>query len=106
MLDLSDDDLLASFASGIANIAAVSLEIGVPTLASLPYSVSSSYRNLLAVALEIDLDIPAVQAIKKAAAAAPAPSAAPATTAAPAAKAPEPKKEESEEEELGLGLFD
>merc|ERR1712158_211358 len=75
ILDISDDDLRARFMSGVANVAAVSLAIGYPTVASVPHSVVNGMKNLLAVAA----------------------AAAPAAAAAEPEKAPE--KEESEEEE-------
>merc|ERR1712150_469179 len=114
ILDITDDDILKKFTSGISNIAAASLAIGYPTVASVPHSIVNGFRNLAAVCLEADIDIPQIQGIKefladpsKFAAAAPA-----AAADAPAADAPaaEAKKEESEEsgsdDDMGFGLFD
>jgi len=105
ILDIDDEAMAKSFASGVATIAAIGLEIGYPTLASLPYSVINAFKNVLAVALEIDYDIPQVAALK---AAASAPKAAAPAKEAPAKEAPKAaaKKEESEEEDMGFGLFD
>jgi len=114
ILDITDDDILKKFTSGISNIAAASLAIGYPTVASVPHSIVNGFRNLAAVCLEADIDIPQIAGIKeyladpsKFAAAAPA-----AAADAPAADAPaaEAKKEESEEsgsdDDMGFGLFD
>ncbi len=96
---------------GIANIAAVSLEIGYPTVASVPHSVVNGFKNVAAVCLEADIDIPQIAAIKEFLA---DPSKF-AVAAAPAAEAKDnkpaeaEKKEESEEEsddDMGFGLFD
>jgi len=111
ILDIKPADLIAHFCSGIANIAAVSLEIGYPTVASAPHSIVNGFKNLAAVCLEADIDIKEIQSIKEyladpskfAVAAAPS---AQAKDDKPAAAA---KKEESEEEsddDMGFGLFD
>jgi len=111
VLDITDDDIVKSFCAGIANIASVSLAIGYPTAASVPHSVINGFKNIAAVCLEADIDIPQIAMIKefladpsKFAAAAPA-------AAAPAAggdKKEEAKKEETEEsdDDMGFGLFD
>jgi len=114
ILDITDDDIVKKFSSGIANVAAASLAIGYPTVASVPHSIVNGFRNLAAVCLEADIDIPQIQGIKEfladpekfAALAAPATS-----EAAPAEEAKEEaKKEESEDDEsdddMGFGLFD
>merc|ERR1719336_2575750 len=113
ILDITDDDILKKFTSGISNIAAASLAIGYPTVASVPHSVVNGFKNIAAVCLEADIDIPQIATIKEfladpskfAAAAAP-------VEAAPAAveeKKEEAKKEESEsgsDDDMGFGLFD
>jgi len=113
ILDITDDDILKKFTSGISNIAAASLAIGYPTVASVPHSIVNGFRNLAAVCLEADIDIPQIQGIKEYLA---DPSkfaaAAPAAADAPAAEETkeEAKKEESEEsgsdDDMGFGLFD
>ena len=112
ILDISDDDLRARFMSGVANVAAVSLAIGYPTVASVPHSVVNGMKNLLAVAAATDITFKEAETLKEFLAdpskfAAVAAAAAPAAAAAEPEKAPE--KEESEEEEdddMGFGLFD
>merc|ERR1711920_645948 len=99
ILDITWEDLLAKFRSGIANVAALSLAIGYPTIASVPHSIVNGMKNLLAVAAATEITFKEAETLKAfladpsafAAAAAAAP-----TEAAPAAEA---KKEESEEEE-------
>merc|ERR1712080_535719 len=53
ILDISDDDLRAKFMDGVANVAAVSLGIGYPTVASAPHSLVNGMKNLLAVAAAV-----------------------------------------------------
>merc|ERR1712119_102122 len=93
ILDITDDDILKKFTSGISNIAAASLAIGYPTVASVPHSIVNGFRNLAAVCLEADIDIPQIAGIKEYLAD-PSKFAAAAPADAPAAEA---KKEESEE---------
>ena len=114
VLELSDEDILSKFHHGVKNIAAIGLQIGYPTIASLPHSVIRGYKNVIAVALATDASFPQVDKIK-AMLANPSAFAAPAAAkkeAAPAKEAKEEKKpakvEEPAEEEadMGFGLFD
>uniref|UniRef100_A0A3Q3VU80 Large ribosomal subunit protein uL10 n=1 Tax=Mola mola TaxID=94237 RepID=A0A3Q3VU80_MOLML len=99
---------------GVRNIASVCLEIGYPTLASVPHSIINGYKKVLAVAVETDYSFPLADKVKAYladptafAVAAPVP-AAETAAAAPAAAAKEEVKEESEEsdDDMGFGLFD
>jgi large subunit ribosomal protein LP0 len=51
-------------AAGLANIAALSLEVDYPTLASIPHSVINGYKNVLAVALETDVLFPLAEKVR------------------------------------------
>jgi large subunit ribosomal protein LP0 len=113
ILDITDDDILKKFTSGISNIAAASLAMGYPTVASVPHLVVNGFKNVAAVCLEADIDIPQIATIKEfladpskfAAAAAPVEEAAPAAEE----KKEEAKKSESEsgsDDDMGFGLFD
>jgi len=113
VLDITEAALQARFLEGVRNIASVCLEIGYPTLASVPHSVINGYKRVLAVAVETDYTFPLAEKVKayladpSAFAAVAAPAAAAETAAAPAA-AKEEAKEESEEsdDDMGFGLFD
>nr|CCA22079.1 60S acidic ribosomal protein P0 putative [Albugo laibachii Nc14] len=54
VLDLTEEDLFAKFIAGLRNVAAVSLEIGIPTLASIPHSIANAFKSLVAVAVECE----------------------------------------------------
>jgi len=105
ILDIKPEDLRSKFISGARNVAAVSLEIGYPTVASVPHSIVNGFKKLLAVAAATDVTFKQAETVKeflkdpsKFAA-----------VAAPAKEAKkEEKKEESEEEDddMGFGLFD
>lgn len=43
---------------GVRNVASVCLEIGYPTLASLPHTIINGYKNVLAVTVETDYSFP------------------------------------------------
>lgn len=115
ILDISDDDLRARFMDGVANVAALSLGIGYPTVASAPHSLVNGMKNLLAVAAATEITFKEAEMVKAflenpdAFAAVAAPAAASAGAAAPAAaaaaKEPEPEPESSDDD-MGMGLFD
>merc|ERR1711992_517254 len=56
ILDITNEDIIARFMSGVRNIAAISLQIGYPTAASAPHSIVNGFKNLLAIAVETDID--------------------------------------------------
>lgn len=113
VLDIKSEDLMKRFTEGVANIAAVSLQIGYPTVASVPHSIVNGFKNVLAVAVTTDITFPEAEQAK-------------AFVADPSAfvqvvtqaveetdkgkEEVEEKKEEEEEEEsdddMGFGLFD
>nr|AAX48841.1 L10e/P0 [Suberites domuncula] len=111
ILDITEDDLIKQFMSGLANVAAVSLQIGYPTVASVPHSIVNGFKNLLAVAVATDITFKEAEQAK-------AFVADPSAFAALVPAAQEDKKEddkaaaaaeESEEEsddDMGFGLFD
>jgi len=110
VLDIEQDTLIAHFVAGIKNIAAISLQIGYPTIASVPHSIINSYKNLLAVSIATEYDFPGSEKIKAYladpsafAVAAPVASAS-ATTAEKVVEKVE-EKEESDDD-MGFGLFD
>jgi len=113
ILDIKPEDLRARFMAGVKNVAAVSLEIGYPTVASVPHSIINGFKNLLAVAAVTEISFKEAETVKEFIKD-PSKFASVAVAAAPAAASPakeakkEAKKEESEEEDddMGFGLFD
>ncbi|XP_061417237.1 large ribosomal subunit protein uL10 [Lethenteron reissneri] len=112
VLDITEEDLRKRFLEGVRNVASVCLQIGYPTVASIPHSIVNGYKRVLAIAVETEYSFPLADKVKAfladpSAFVAAAPVAA---AAAPAAAAKEEKKHESEEEEedddMGFGLFD
>jgi len=111
ILDIKPEDIRAKFLNGVRNVAAVSIQIGYPTVASVPHSLINGFKNLLAVAAVTEITFKEAETVKEfikdpskfAAVAAPK-----AASPAKEAKKEEIKKEESEEEDddMGFGLFD
>ncbi|KAF8940551.1 ribosomal protein L10-domain-containing protein [Dissophora ornata] len=109
VLDIEEDTLISHFVAGIKNIAAISLQIGYPTIASVPHSIINSYKNLLAVSIATEYTFPGSEKIKAyladpSAFAVAAPVAAASATVEKVAEKVE-EKEESDDD-MGFGLFD
>ncbi|XP_040578982.1 large ribosomal subunit protein uL10 [Lepeophtheirus salmonis] len=112
ILDITDDDVKARFMEGVAVVASVCLQVGYPSIASVPHSIANGMKNLMAVAAVTDITFKEAQTLKEyladpskfaSVAAAPAAGATKAAAAAPA-KADEP--EEESDDDMGFGLFD
>ncbi|KAG9446136.1 hypothetical protein H6P81_012264 [Aristolochia fimbriata] len=115
VLDLTEDDLIGKFATGVSMITSLSLALSYPTLAAAPHMFINAYKNVLAVAVATEYSYPQAEKVKEylkdpskfAVAAAPV---AAAESSAPSAAAPEEaKKEEPAEEsddDMGFSLFD
>ncbi|KAJ8379494.1 hypothetical protein SKAU_G00002720 [Synaphobranchus kaupii] len=113
VLDITEEALQKRFLEGVRNIASVCLEIGYPTLASIPHSIINGYKRVLAVAVETDYSFPLADKVKAFLAdpsafevAAPAAEVADAAVAAPAAAKEEVKESEESDDDMGFGLFD
>lgn len=110
VLDIGEEQLLASLAQAITTVATISLALNFPTLPSVMHSLVNSYKKVLAVAISTEYSWPEIEELKDRIAnpdayAAAAPVAAETTTTAAAAE--ESEEEESDEEDGGFGgLFD
>jgi len=116
VLDISDSVLIGKFMAGVANMAAFSREIGIPTEAGLPHAFGNAFKNVAALVGDIDFTFKEVEEVKKFLADPSAYKAAyPGAASAPAAggggggAAKAEKKaeavEEEEEEEADFDLF-
>ncbi|KAG4432212.1 60s acidic ribosomal protein P2 [Cadophora sp. M221] len=113
VLDIEESQLLKSFSSAIATIAAISLAANFPTLPSVMHSVVNSYKKVLAVAVATEYSWTEIEELKDRIANPDAyASAGPAATteAAPAAEAAKEEEEEEEAEDSADegfgGMFD
>ncbi|KAH9063903.1 60S acidic ribosomal protein P0 [Lactarius vividus] len=111
VLDISTDELIDRFLTGIKTVAAISLALNYPTIASVTHSLVNAYKNLLAIALATEYTFDGAEKAKEYLAnpdafVAAAPVAAAAADDAPAkAEEKEEEKEESDDD-MGFGLFD
>jgi len=120
ILDITQESLMAKFMGGVSKVASISLAIGFPTAASLPHSVASAFKKLLAISLVTDIEFEQSKKIKAllsdpaalaaAQAAAAGASSSSSSGAAPKDEKPKveekPKKKEESEQDLGFSLFD
>jgi len=115
VLDMTLADVSSVISKGVSNIAALGLQIGYPTLASVPHSIMNGFKNLVSIALGTEYSFKEAEQMKDMILH-PEKFAAVAAAAAPAEKKEEKKeeekkeekKEEEEEEEegdFGLDLF-
>lgn len=110
-LAITDEDIIAKFNVGVFNLACVSLQIGLPTVASIRHSLSKAYQNVLKIALGTELTFKQCEELK---ALLDDPEALAAALAGASAAAPEDAgenstskvEEEEEEEEDEEGMFD
>lgn len=107
MLDITSEEIMNRFMGGLQNVAALSLAIDYPTIASVPHSIIYGFKNLMALAAVTDIEFEEAKMLKEYLA---DPSKF-VVAAAPAAASTEAKKEEKVEEEeesdddMGLDLF-
>ncbi|KAI8327780.1 ribosomal protein L10-domain-containing protein [Chlamydoabsidia padenii] len=111
VLDVGEEQLVANLLAAIRQVAAVSLAVGYPTLASVPHSLINGYKNLLAVSVASDYTFAGSEKIKEylenpEAFAVAAPAAAAGASEGAAQEAAPAEEEESEDEDMGFGLFD
>jgi large subunit ribosomal protein LP0 len=117
VLDITTADLRSKLLQGVTRVAAISLAIKYPTMASAPHLLANGFKNLMAIAANSDVEFEQAKKMKEylkdpskfAKAAAPAPEAAAKKEDKKEEKKEEKKKEESEEEgdgDMGFGLFD
>merc|ERR1719215_2277052 len=116
VLDIKDSVLIEKFMAGVANMAAFSREVGIPTEAGLPHAFGNAFKNVAALVGDIDFEFKEVEEVKKFFADPEAYAAANPAAAAPAAgggdgggnaSKKEEKKvvEEEEEEDVDFDLF-
>jgi len=112
VLDIDEAYLVGKFSFALSRIAAISLEIGYPTQASLPHSIGNAFKSLVAITVNLDnFSFKKADPFKAfladpSAFAAAAPAAAPAAGGAPAAAAPAaPKEEEVDALDGGMDMF-
>jgi len=112
VLDIDEAYLVGMFSAAIRKVAAVSLQIGYPTQASIPHSIGNAFKSLVAVVVNLDnYSFPKADTYKaflanpSAFAVAAAPAAGGAAPAAAAAAPEKPKEEEVDALDGGMDMF-
>jgi large subunit ribosomal protein LP0 len=65
VLDITDNDIIEKFSFGIKQLAALSLQINVPTIAAVPHYFATAYKNILAISLATDYTFERADKLKK-----------------------------------------
>merc|ERR1712232_721120 len=65
VLDIKDEVLIQKFMAGVANMAAFSREVGIPTEAGLPHAFGNAFKNVAALVADIDFGFKEVEEVKK-----------------------------------------
>jgi len=56
LLNLGTNDVLQTLAKGLQRVATISMQIGFPSLASVPHLIANAYRNLISISIETNYD--------------------------------------------------
>jgi len=64
ILDIKEDDIIAKFQEGVANVASLSLQVGLPNEASIPHSIANVFKNLLSIAVATEYTFKEAEDIK------------------------------------------
>merc|ERR1719450_2075516 len=65
VLDIKQEILIQKFMAGVANMAAFSREIGIPTEAGLPHAFGNAFRNVAALIADTSFTFKEVEEVKK-----------------------------------------
>lgn len=66
ILDVKEEDLVQKLVGGIQKIAAISLALNYPTVASVPHSLINGYKKVLSIALVTEYSFPAADKVSPA----------------------------------------
>merc|ERR1712187_803411 len=64
VLDIQESVLIQKFMAGVANMAAFSREIGIPTEAGLPHAMGNAFRNVASLVSDISFTFKEVETVK------------------------------------------
>merc|ERR1719330_810072 len=65
VLDIKEAVLIQKFLAGVANMAAFSRELGIPTEAGLPHAFGNAFKNIAALVADIDFEFKEVETVKE-----------------------------------------
>jgi len=64
LLSLGNKEVMQVFSRGVTRLACISLQIGVPTLASVPHMIARAFRNLVSVSCETEYEFEESKQVK------------------------------------------
>lgn len=111
VLDITDEVLSSRFGDALRTVAAISLQIGHPTQASIPHSIAGAFQAVVGISVSLPTfsfpkaDFYRAYLANPSAFASAAPAAAAGAAAPAAAAAPAPKVEEVDALEGGMDMF-
>ena len=62
---MSEATLISKFLAGVANMAAFSREVGIPTEAGMPHMFGNAFRNVAALCSSLDFTFKEIEDVKK-----------------------------------------
>ncbi|XP_020271656.1 60S acidic ribosomal protein P0-like [Asparagus officinalis] len=65
VFNLTEDDLVDKFAAGVSMVASLSFALSYPTLAIMPHMFVNAYKNVIAVAVDIEYTFPQAKRVKE-----------------------------------------
>merc|ERR1719263_1920976 len=65
VLDIKPEVLMTKFFNGMANMAAFSRELGIPTEAALPHAFGNAFKNVASIIADADFEFEEVKEVKK-----------------------------------------
>jgi len=65
VMDWTDDDILQKFFRCLSHVTALSLAVGYPTVLSVPHTVLTGYKSVVALALQADYSFPRAEKVKE-----------------------------------------
>merc|ERR1712218_243984 len=105
VLEITNDDILASFGAGANNLTSISLASGYMIPSAVPHAIINAFKNLAGAAIASSYSFPQLEAMKSSAKAGPAAASGGGGGGAAAAKEEAPAEEEPEEDVDMGGLF-
>jgi len=65
VLDIKPEVLMSKFFAGMANMAAFSRELGIPTESALPHAFGNAFKNVASIIADADFEFEEVKEVKK-----------------------------------------
>jgi len=64
LLSLGTNDVLQMLARGVQRVATIALELGIPTIASIPHIIANAYKNIINISIETEYEFEGSKDVK------------------------------------------